>query len=546
MKKILLVCFTLFSVAVYAQFTPNNLAVSRISSPSPITNSGMGFQTNIIEFTTAGVATTTNINLTGSGTDFVTEERPVAHETQLNLSADKSFLLLCGYNSTVGMPTSTLRASDKIIARVDGSGNIDMSTKILPAASLNSQSVRSVVSEDGLTYFINSGSNSTFHGTRKIDHGTEESTFFNNTGNSAHRSLFYYNGRILATTQGSSNVYSIDASGVGTQIPFAVQMGYHDYDQIQVFDVDPTVSWDGTGLDLMYIADRNAGLRKFYFNGTEWTPVSEGGLHNPNFLPTTGFWALTGRLEDGKPTLYGVKILVSGGAYVSSSLVKVVDNSQRTEDWNTLEGFLPTSTELATTGNTEMLKGVAFTPGSNTDILPIAINSFNGSLIKNVATLKWTTLTEINAKEFQVEHSLNGTNFRTIGYVPAKNNLNGASYSFDHPAITSGNNYYKLKLIDKDGSSKFSNIILVNKGIYPAIGINIFPNPSADIIHVTYPMVQQKTNLLILDMTGRVLLQRELGINTDRSVITVSNLVKGQYQVIITNAEGRMVSRFIK
>jgi hypothetical protein len=290
----------------------------------------------------------------------------------------------------------------------------------------------------------------------------------------------------------------------------------------------------------MYVADRSAGIRKFFFDGTLWAPVSATGAFNPASLQGTGVWALTGRLEDGKPTIYAVKILIAGGAYTSSSLVKVVDNAQRTEDWNA------TATELTVTGNTEMFRGVAFTPGSDVVVLPIKLQAFTGSLNKDIAILKWTTSSEINAKEFQIEQSTNGLNFRNVGSVSALNRIGGASYSYDDNGLVSGNNYYRLKLVDKDGQSAYSKVIVINKGENSGLQVAVYPNPTTAVINITHPLVEQKTTLLISDLSGRVIMEKELGFGTKQSTINVSSFTKGQYNIIITNAKGRMVSKFIK
>ena len=86
--------------------------------------------------------------------------------------------------------------------------------------------------------------------------------------------------------------------------------------------------------------------------------------------------------------------------------------------------------ELASTGNTECLKGVALTPGSQL-IIPVELMSFKGSLINDKAALQWETASERNAKEFIIEKSTDAKAFSSIGTVAAKNTAQKSTYDFD-------------------------------------------------------------------------------------------------------------------
>lgn len=128
-----------------------------------------------------------------------------------------------------------------------------------------------------------------------------------------------------------------------------------------------------------------------FLNGITWTPVSDSsGVHNPNFGGASGFFALTGRIEGGKPTLYGVKINVVNNVYSSSHLIKIVDNSARNADWN-LTANAPTSTQLAFTDDKEQLKGVAFVPRRTTSTQSVSETKnqliIKPTLVENAVTI---------------------------------------------------------------------------------------------------------------------------------------------------------------
>ena len=90
-------------------------------------------------------------------------------------------------------------------------------------------------------------------------------------------------------------------------------------------------------------------------------------------------------------------------------------------------------------------------------ILPVIISSFTVSRVGKSAMLNWQTSSELNFSYFSIERSTNGTNFSEIGKVNAVGNSSiTQSYSFQDLAYTNGLNYYRLKLVNKDGSFNYS------------------------------------------------------------------------------------------
>jgi hypothetical protein len=364
MKNKLTFGIALLATVAQAQFTANNLAVLKITSPTAIGNVGVSYETRVVEFTTAGVATGRNLSMIVDTAKFVVEERPVAHEGQLNLTKDGRYLTAVGYNAAPGLPAGTIRVAEKRIARINSAGIVDLSTRVPVAFAFGGVGVRSAVSEDGSKYWVNSSSNALAHAVRAIPHGGNTSTLFTAA---QYRSLSIFGGVIYGSPLSSQKLFSHDTSGVATELNIDGIRG-PEYCQFLFLDASPAIP----GNDLLYVADRNSGIRKFSLEGAAWRPVSDSsGIYNPTIGSTAGFFALTGKMENGKPTLYGIKILLVGGVYTSSHLIKIVDNAARNEDWN-LPASLPTATELASTTNLEQFKGVAFTPVGSSGVNEVA------------------------------------------------------------------------------------------------------------------------------------------------------------------------------
>ena len=130
------------------------------------------------------------------------------------------------------------------------------------------------------------------------------------------------------------------------------------------------------------------------------------------------------------------------------------------------------STELPTTfqsyGNgyvfyAQTNKFLRFMLVNNTVTLPVTLLNFTGQLVDNIIHLDWETSSEHNAKNYEIEKSLDGIHFKIIGSVNAIGNSNASThYTFPDPKVEDIN-YYRLKMNDVDGKFVFSQVILVRK-----------------------------------------------------------------------------------
>lgn len=95
--------------------------------------------------------------------------------------------------------------------------------------------------------------------------------------------------------------------------------------------------------------------------------------------------------------------------------------------------------------------------------VPVKLSSFTAEKVNTTTLLQWSTATEINSKNFEVQRSADGKEFKTIGVVQAKgNSTNQTNYSFTDAVPINGINYYRLKQVDVNGKFEYTNIIQVN------------------------------------------------------------------------------------
>lgn len=180
--------------------------------------------------------------------------------------------------------------------------------------------------------------------------------------------------------------------------------------------------------------------------------------------------------------------------------------------------------------------------------LPITLTSFTA--IKTNATdvkLNWGTAQEINSSNFVVERSVDGKQFETIGSVKSavKSNMFKQYTFIDVDAFSNKNNtlYYRLKMVDLDGSFEYSKLAQVNfdSGIDNK-SVTVYPNPfntSAKLIINTNEFTT--LNIQLRDMQGRAIWQKNILANMGNSEFDMQNLTHikaGIYYLHITDNIG--------
>jgi hypothetical protein len=227
----------------------------------------------------------------------------------------------------------------------------------------------------------------------------------------------------------------------------------------------------------------------------------------------------------------------------SNSYISYINNS----------GVWQSAAQTAATGSSpyvQTLTGVvlgnfsSFGVGSS-GTLPISLMSFTGAKKASSVELNWKTVSEINAKEFQVERMDNGGVFNQIGTVRAFGNTNKlTAYSFvDFAASKQAIRYYRLKMVDFDGKYKYSNTIKIADE-NSSNEVVVYPNPTTEKISITNSNLNfAAVTFKVMNLTGDVVKVGTTNINE----INVSELAAGMYMLsVIDEANEAVTVKFIK
>jgi len=192
------------------------------------------------------------------------------------------------------------------------------------------------------------------------------------------------------------------------------------------------------------------------------------------------------------------------------------------------------------TGTTVLLNGLVEICYFST--LPVNLLTFSGEQHSNYNLLKWQTSNEYDLLRFEVERSTDGVSFSKVGEVIASNSTSGNSYEFrDFSIVTNTKYYYRIQILNLDGSRKFSPIVPVYARGRQEI-VFVYPNPVSDKITISSSIPLQKIELT--DITGKVFYRSE-NINLSNP-IQVKHWPSGTYFIKAYTDKEIVVKKIIK
>ena len=181
-------------------------------------------------------------------------------------------------------------------------------------------------------------------------------------------------------------------------------------------------------------------------------------------------------------------------------------------------------------------------------LLPVTLLGFEAKRAQKINQLNWSTSQQLNTGKFVVERSADGIGFSAIGEVPATGNTATIQqYNFTDNNPGSGINYYRLRIVDIDNSSKYSAVRSVrNAG---SADIAIYPNPAKALITVKINSdIADKAAVAISDMSGKIISTQQLVITKGINLlpVNVDQFAAGSYFIKITLANDVIIKKFSK
>jgi len=183
-------------------------------------------------------------------------------------------------------------------------------------------------------------------------------------------------------------------------------------------------------------------------------------------------------------------------------------------------------------------------------ILPVTLTSFTVNAQGSINTVKWTAEAEVNSKYYTLERSANGKDFKPINQQEAKNLSGQQNYFFADDKYATGNNFYRLKMTDIDGSFSYSKIIKIFNGSGADERLLIMPNPVVKVftLGASFPENGPVT-INITDVTGRLI--RQISDNVSKGYSTMEiyqaeKLTAGTYFIEVRQKDYIRSTKFVK
>lgn len=282
---------------------------------------------------------------------------------------------------------------------------------------------------------------------------------------------------------------------------------------VQDIDINPT-----DGLVYAYISYPQGGNtvgRPVVFN----TPSAGVSAVTPvgTTVNTAPGQEVAGIMFDPGGTLYG---LFTTGDYATINL-----------STGALNGMSMSNIPRSSDGNLrgDLAKAFVNTP------LPVTLASFEGRAQEGTVLLNWKTSMEKDFKNFVVEYSADATDWSSLATVNAKagttQDLNGNEYAYTHTNPKTGANFYRLAMVDRDGTKNYSNTVVVNMES-KTDAISIYPNPAGSTLYIQSASESIK-GIMVYNMTGQ-----QFALKMQSNTVDISTLVAGSYFIEILSEHG--------
>ena len=111
--------------------------------------------------------------------------------------------------------------------------------------------------------------------------------------------------------------------------------------------------------------------------------------------------------------------------------------------------------------------------------LPVKLLDFTAHKKDHSVLLEWRTESEFNTSRFEIERSEDGSDFKNLGKIKSTGAGNvRTTYTFTDKSPFAGDNYYRLKQVDKNGNFIYTPIRLVSLNTTQNLTIAIYPQPA--------------------------------------------------------------------
>lgn len=169
--------------------------------------------------------------------------------------------------------------------------------------------------------------------------------------------------------------------------------------------------------------------------------------------------------------------------------------------------------------------------------VPVLFTKFGAQCNSNGTLVSWATAQEANSSKFEVERSLNGTDWKSVATVSAAGSSN-SERNYQQLDLNGGSAFYRIKQIDKDGNFIYTGTERTNC-ITKTITSVIYPVPARDELTVVIKSDRAiNTRLMVFDIAGKVVKEVRASVLNGNNTFKVNlmGLTSGDYIIKSSDA----------
>lgn len=171
--------------------------------------------------------------------------------------------------------------------------------------------------------------------------------------------------------------------------------------------------------------------------------------------------------------------------------------------------------------------------GASSTVLPVTFTNVESKKVSTGVQLTWKVTGESGGGIYNIERSITGRDFSTIGLV---NFTSQSSYTFTD-ASPSDNAFYRIKSTYTNGKYQYSPTLRVSSE-KSTIVLSAFPQPAQNNVTINHGAVKAGSQITVSSEDGRMVQRVSPAEGTTQTILNLTSLKAGLYLVRLKNSDG--------
>lgn len=170
--------------------------------------------------------------------------------------------------------------------------------------------------------------------------------------------------------------------------------------------------------------------------------------------------------------------------------------------------------------------------------LPVKFVSFYATSQNNSVLLTWATTEEKDNSHFEIEKSVDGREWKTLGVVFG----NGTSsllnkYSYTDKSVKSATTYYRIRQVDVNGTAVYSAVKVISE-TKAASSVSIFASNGKNIVINMNSDARENMQVTVLNTNGQVVNRQTVANASYQVTVPMNTVPSGLYIVQVSDKSG--------